>query len=160
MVNLDSYKPYKQELFAVFNEFFRSIMRSWDQKEWDLLLYTNLCNCPCLFTWDTFLDFSQRISLLNPGRGEVDVILPNWQKRLSGVKACAQVHTPCVISVRAESLMFEPRSWAFPIDSHAWEGLGLLEGNLRRTGAQAASSPRGLGCAPGWRFPARVQGSL
>lgn len=61
-------------------------MRSWNQKVWGLLLYTNLWSCFCLFTWDKILDFSQRVSLLNPGLGKGPVILPSWQMRLTELR--------------------------------------------------------------------------
>lgn len=88
------------------------------------LLYTNLWACLCLFAWDKSLDFSQRISLLNRGIGQEYVTLPNWQMRLSGVKACAQVHTSCMSAIKPESLVFAPRLWAFPYCSACLRRVG------------------------------------
>ena len=59
----------------------------------------------CLFIWDILLDGG----LLNPGRGEADMALPNWLRRLCGIKLCAQTHTTCTSGIRAERHVFLPR---------------------------------------------------
>lgn len=92
--------------------------------------------------------------------------LLKWQRKLREIKVWAQTHTTCMSGIRAESHVFMPRSWTFPLLHVLENGLACWEvawGGLLLT---LRLEPKGLGARqagafqPGPELPLEVESRI